>query len=410
MKINICMLLGLRYEEKMRIAPQIEIASYITNFGHDVTWILASEEQKEFQEPTFNDVRVFVVPCKYKGNGFLRFISKALYAVRRMRFVFKNFRNEEYNMIFVRDGIFDGLLALYLKRRYKVPFVFEMSNPIEQGWETRKLYLNPKYFWYLISKIDAHLTMHILHKADLVLPTTKWMKEDFADKGIERSKMMPYPNGIDTSRFSDVDGKEIRRRYGLEDSKMVIYVGTMQKERYLDVLIHAFSKVRENRENVKLLMVGDGTDKSNLEELAGEIGIEDNVVFTGQVYSHEIPNFIATADVGVSPVPPLAFYKLSSPIKMFEYMALGKPVVANEEIPEQKEVLEESGGGILVKFEGESFANGIMELLKNPESAKEMSWKGHEWVVKNRSYETLAHRLEERYFEVLKKIQENRYI
>jgi len=401
MKINVCMLLGLRYDPKMRIAPQIGIASYITNFGHDVTWILSSEEIKEFRETTFNDVRVFVVPCRYK-KGLLKVVSKILYAFRRMRFVFKNFKKEEYNMIFVRDGIFDGLLALHIKRRYKIPFVFEIVNPLEQSWEIRKIYYSKhKCFWYFVSKIEAYLTMHILHKADLVLPTTKRFKEYLAKKGIERSKMMPYPNGIDMRRFSSAGGEEIRKRYRLEDSNVIIYVGTMEKERYLDVLIHAFSKVREKKENVKLLMVGDGRDKTNLEKLANDLRIRGDVIFTGQVYFDGVPNFIAAADIGVSPVPPLDFYKLSSPIKMFEYMAMGKPVVANEEIPEQEEVIRESGGGILVKFEDESFAEGIIKLLDNPDEAKERGKRGHEWVVKNRSYENMARQVEKKYYELL---------
>ena len=401
MKINTCMLLGLRYDPKMKIPSQIGIASYITNFGHDVTWILSSEKKKKVLETTFNEVRVFAIPCRY-SKGLLKVITKALCAFRRMNFVFKNFKQERYNMIFVRDGMFDALLALYLKRRYKIPFVFEMSNPLEQSWEFHKFYSKHKYFWYFISKINAYLAMHALHKADLVLPTTRWMKEDFAKKGIKRAKMMPYPNGIDINRFSNVDGGEIKKRYDLNDSKVAVYVGAMDKLRHLDRLIHAFSKVKKERGKVKLLMVGEGTDKTNLEKLANDLGIKDDVIFTGQVYSYEIPNFITSADIGVSPVPPLDFYKLSSPIKIFEYMAMGKPMVANEEIPEQKEVIEESGGGILVKFEEESFADGIMELLDNPERAKEMGEKGHEWVIKNRTYEILARKLEERYFELLR--------
>ena len=402
MKINICMLLGLRYDLEMRIVPQIGIASYIINFGHDVTWVLSSEEKKEIQKTAFNNVRVFVVPCRY-SEGLLKIITKILYAFRRMRFVFKNFKKEKYNMIFVRDGIFDGLLALHIKRRYKVPFVFEMSNPIEQNWETRRVYQKHNFLGYFISKIDAYLMMHILRKADLVLPTTKWMEDDFAKKGIESSKMIPYPNGIDLDRFSNANGKEIRKRYGLEDSKVTVYVGTMEKERHLDVLIQAFLKVKKSREEVKLLMVGNGRDKSNLERLANDLGIKDDVIFTGQVSPYKIPKFIDASDIGVSAVPPLGFFKLSSPIKMFEYMAMGKPVVANEEIPEQKEVIEKSGGGILVKFEEESFAEGIIELLDDPERAREMGKQGQEWVVKNRSYNILARKLERKYFEVLKR-------
>ena len=147
-------------------------------------------------------------------------------------------------------------------------------------------------------------------------------------------------------------------------------------------------------------MVGDGNDKSNLERLVKDLGIKDDVVFTGQVYFHEVPNFIAAADIWVSPIPPLDFFKLSSPIKMFEYMAMGKPVVANEEIPEQKEVIQESGGGDLVKFENNAFTEGIIKLLDNPGMAEEMGKKGKEWVERNRSYDVLAHQLEKRYFEL----------
>ena len=399
-RINVCMLFGLQYKEKMLIPPQIGIASYITNFGHDVTWILSSEEIKEVQETTFNDIRVFVVPCRY-SEGFLKVITKAVYAFRRVKFVSKNFKKENYNLIFIRRSIFDELLALYLKRRCNIPFVYQMENPIEQSWETHNFYSKHKYFWFFISKIKAHFTMHTLRKADLVLPISKWLKEDFVKKGIERRKMMPFPEGIDPNRFSNTNEREIRKRYRLENSKVVIYVGTMDKMRHLDVLIHAFSKVRANKENVKLLMVGDGTDKSDLERLANDLGIKEAVIFTGQVYYDEVPNYIAAADVGVSAVPPRDFYKLSSPIKLFEYMAMAKPVVANKEIPEQKEVIQESGGGILVKFEDESFANGIMELLNDSERVKEMGRKGREWVLENRSYEVMAREVEKRYFELL---------
>jgi glycosyltransferase involved in cell wall biosynthesis len=398
-RINICMLLELQYAEKMNIYPTHEILSYIINFGHDVTWVLSSEEIKEVLETTFNDVRVFVVPCKYCG-GLFKVVTRALNVVKRMRFVLKNFKDERYNMILVRNDVFDAFLALYIKRRYKIPFVFEKDNPIEQSWETRKFYSKHKYFCYFSTKINAYLTMQIMHKADLVLPISKWLKDDFVKKGIERRKMMTFPEGIYPNRFLDRNEKEIRKREGLEDSKAVIYIGTMDKMRHLDVLIHAFSKVRAGKK-VKLLLVGDGTDKPNLERLASELGIDDDVVFTGRIPFEEVPNFIAVANVGVSAVPPLDIYKLSSPIKILEYMAMAKPVVANEEIPDHKEIVEESGGGILVKFEAESFAEGIIELLNNPARAEEMGRMGRKWVVKNRSYEILARRLEERYLKLI---------
>lgn len=402
-KIYVLMLLWRLFGEKMRIDPQMGIASYITTFGHDVSWVLVSEGIKEIQETTLTDVNVFVVPYSPYSGSFLNIVKKVLSGFRRLSFEFKIFKQGRYNMIFVRGEIFNGLLALYIKRRYNVPFVFEIVNPPEQNWETRKIYFSKhKYILYFFSKIEAYLTKYILFRADLILPTTQWMLEDLVKRGIERSKMMPFPNGIRIEGFLSGKEEEIRNKYELEDSNVIIYVGTMEKERHLDVLIQAFLKVKENRQNVKLLMLGDGRDKSNLEKLAKNLGIKEDVIFTGQVYFQEVPNFIAAADIGVSPIPPRDFFKLSSPIKMFEYMAMGKPVVANEEIPEQKEVIEECCGGILVKFEAESFARGIIELLNNSEKAKVMGNRGREWVVNNRSYAILARRLEEKYFEILR--------
>ncbi len=82
---------------------------------------------------------------------------------------------------------------------------------------------------------------------------------------------------------------------------------------------------------------------------------------------------------------------------MIEYMAMAKPVVANEEIPEHREVIEQSGGGILVPYTPESFAEAIIELSDNPEKAAEMGQRGREWVLKNRTNEILARQVEAKY-------------
>lgn len=402
MKINICMLFELRYDPRMLVVPHIGVVSYITNFGHDVTWVLPSGGAKEVRKETLDGISVFAVPYRSR-EGILEYVSKTVYALRRARFVAGLFKQERYNIVFAGDCIFDALLALYIKRRYNVPFVLELGNPVEQDFEFHKVYHpNHKHLWHLISKINVYLLMHALRNADLVLPISKWLKEDFIKKGIGASKILPLPEGMDADRFSDADGNTIRREYNLDGSGVVVYVGTIDKMRHLDTLIHAISEVKKRGSGVKLLMVGDGDDKTDLERLACELGISDDVVFTGQVYSDEVPNFIAAADIGVSPVPPFDFYKFSSPIKLFEYMAVRKPVVANKEIPEHEEVIRKSGCGVLVQFTGESFAEGIIKLLDDPEMAEEMGEKGYKWGVMNRSYETTARGVEKRCLGLLK--------
>ncbi len=397
------MLLWLRYGEKTETYPTHEILSHLTRFGHRVTWIVSSEEADEIQETTFNCARVFVIPCRYDKTP-LKIIGRALYAIRRASFILSNFKHERYDLILVRDDLFDGLLALYIKWRHRVPFVFEMSIPVEQSWETRRFYSNKRKLQRIVSEIEARLIVLILRNADLILPISRWLKDDLVRKGVDRSKITPLPEGVDPGRFlnRDMGAVAVRDKYGLGGFKIVIYVGTMDKMRHPDVLIHAFSRVRASRGDVKLLMVGDGTGRADLEKLADELGIGDDVIFTGYVHFGEVPDFIAAANLGISAVPPLDFYKVSSPIKMLEYMAMAKPVVANEEIPDQKEVMGASGGGILVRFDSESFADGIIKLLDNPDRAEEMGRNGRDWVAENRSYDVIARELENGCLEVLK--------
>ena len=166
-------------------------------------------------------------------------------------------------------------------------------------------------------------------------------------------------------------------------------------------MIRTFLLVLRRRTDTKLLMVGEGTARNNLETLAVRLGIRKNIVFTDRVPQSEIPDYIAAAEIGVSPIPPLTFYKFSSPIKMVEYMASAKPVVANEEIPDHKEALEKSGGGLLVPFRPEAFADAILHLLDNPQKAVEMGERGRKWVMQYRSFDVLARQLEKRYLQII---------
>jgi len=406
MKLNVCMLFPLLYEPNMRVAPQIGICSYITRFGHEVTWVISSEKDCQPKQFFFSGVKVYVTPYHhYLPGDFIlaKIFNHIPYAFKRMRLILKIFREEKYNLIFVREDVFDGLVAAYIiKRKYKVLFVFQLPNPIEQYWETYEAEpKSPKFLYYLVARFIGFIATRLLHESDLILPISKWLKDHLIEQGIKGSKIMPVSSGVDIEAFLNKEGKDIRKRYDLSNSKVIIYVGTLDKARGLKVLIQAFSKVKQKNEGVKLLVIGRGSDEQHLKRLATKLGIKNDVVFTGRVPQPEVPDFIASADIGVAPGPPLSFYKVGSPIKMFEYMAMAKPVVANEEIYEQKEVLEQSRGGILVPFTPEAFAKAIIELLDNPEKAAEMGRRGREWVVKNRNYEILARQVEKRYLELL---------
>jgi glycosyltransferase involved in cell wall biosynthesis len=409
-KLDLCMLFNLPSNAvtiELGPASRKGVTTYLTNFGHNVTWVMVIPGQgtNNLQQFHSGSICVLAIPytCFFNNYSLIgKFFNAALNAPKRMRCILKIFKQGKYNLLYVKGDILDGLIAIYVKRKYRIPLIFD-SEPLGMVWEVYKIKSRgPKFLPYLIAKIHDSLTTYIMKKADLITPSSKWFGEVLAQKGISEHKLMPYPNGVDVAAFSNKDGKNIREKHQLSDSQIIVYIGTLDKARNLSVLIQAFSKVKKHKKKVKLLMVGEGSDRGNLQALARELEIGEGVIFTGQVPGSEVPNFIAAADIGVSPILPLACYKIGSPLKIFEYMGGGKPVIANEEIFDQKEVLEQSSGGILVPYTPEAFADAMIELLNNPERAAEMGRRGRQWVVENRSHEVLARQMEAKYLQLLK--------
>jgi glycosyltransferase involved in cell wall biosynthesis len=110
--------------------------------------------------------------------------------------------------------------------------------------------------------------------------------------------------------------------------------------------------------------------------------------------------YIQQATVCLSPLRPNPILDAGTPTKVIEYMAFNKVVVANRH-PDQSKLLEESGAGYAVEYESDAFAQAVIELLRDPESARRMGARGREYVRRHRSYAALTDALEARYLELL---------
>lgn len=406
-KLNILILLPDRYDPGMPARPAVMgvYGDCLAKMGHDVTWIMCAQRGvEEVVEETFENVRIVAIP--YDRGSFLlsRLFFKLLFLWKEKSLLSTMLRKGEgAGIIQARNSIIKGILAIYLKRKFKIPFVFQYSFPFSGAWFQRYR-LGYGRIFYVMARLERVMSAFIMKRADLVLPISQWMLEDLAGKGIPRQKMMPLPLAVNPELFSpSVSGETVRTKYDLGNSSVLLYLGAMDKLRQLDILLYMMAQLKQAKRSTRLLLVGDGDDRSRLDNLTYELGLTDDVIFTGQVPYFEVPQFIAAADIALSPVPPLDLYKVSSPCKLFEYMAVAKPVVANHEIPEHKEVLEHSGGGILVPFASGAFASGVIELLDDTDRAAEMGRRGREWVLQNRTYDILARQVEERYMTLVRR-------
>jgi glycosyltransferase involved in cell wall biosynthesis len=400
LKLKICLLLEDYYSPDMPSRPAVtEIyGKYFPDLGHKVVWISPSLINKRISYTNYNKALVYIIPFSYRMNILVKSYLSFIYYLKEFYLLKRLFNEEPFDIIQVRNNVFNGIIALYFKKKYNIPFAFQYTFP-KNFLKMNQLDNRPHYLVYCFMEL---LNQYIIKNSDVVFPISISMKNKLIDDKVLESKLMPLPMGVNSELFSlKEDCSYIKDKYKLENDCIILYVGSLDKLRSLGLIIESFSKVLINNFNTKLLIVGDGSDKSNLNNLSIKLGIEKNVIFTGQVPYFEIPYFISVADICLSPIPPLEIYKVSSPTKLFEYMSIGKPIVSNKEIPEQMTVINESGCGLLVEFNSDSFADGIIKLLTDPKKSKEMGRKGYEWVTKNRSYKNMSLNLEKKYIELV---------
>ena len=182
--------------------------------------------------------------------------------------------------------------------------------------------------------------------------------------------------------FKPLNNQDMKMKY--EDYFVIIYVGGMSEERGILELLKAVHKVSETHPLVKLLLLGNFGSRDFEDKCTGYVKLNDlneNVDFLGFVTHTEIPKYIGAADVGTVLLHPTTrFIKTAYPIKLFEYMICGKPVIASN-LPAMGEIVKNAGCGILVNpINIEEIAEAIVSLIEHPEEAKRMCETGRRAV------------------------------
>src|SRR5262249_9507663 len=149
------------------------------------------------------------------------------------------------------------------------------------------------------------------------------------DGGIAPERVRILPNAVDTERFCpDVDGIPIRRRLNLEGQLVIGFAGTFKPWHGLDLLLEAFGTFHTMAPSSHLLLIGDGPLKASMDDMVRRAGLEQAATFVGSIAHEEMPTYLAAVDIAIAPYPALdSFYY--SPLKLFEYMAMGRAIVAS---------------------------------------------------------------------------------
>jgi glycosyltransferase involved in cell wall biosynthesis len=154
------------------------------------------------------------------------------------------------------------------------------------------------------------------------------------------------PNGVDTEAFRYLPSKvDTRSRFGLPpEARIALFIGVLRPWHGVDVAIRALGRLAT--QDLMLVIVGDGAMRPELEQLAGHEGVAERVRFIGQLDHTDVPALLAAGDVALAPYPAMSDFSFS-PLKLYEYLAAGVPVVASD-IGQIREVLGAGSYGTLV--------------------------------------------------------------
>jgi glycosyltransferase involved in cell wall biosynthesis len=230
--------------------------------------------------------------------------------------------------------------------------------------------------------------------ADIVTCTTRAFADTVAERGVGPEKRRLLPNGADVELFRPLPREnDHAAAYGFGDRLVVTYSGLLGIKHGLETVLEA-AELLADREDVVFFLRGEGPRRAALEERVRELGLE-NVIFGGEVPIEEVPYLLARSDVCVTNLLPDAYLDKIVSVKVFEYLACEKPVVAGLR-GEGARVLEESGGGIAVEpGDAQAMATAVRELLDSPDRRAEMGKAGRRYVEEHNSRAAIATRLEE---------------
>lgn len=385
-----------------RVDVAVLFGMKLTARGYVIDWLLQSEADCAY-------------PCIKKWAGGKAWVAATdNRSLRRHRLkkhflkifnelkVFSLARRNGYQIIQVKDDFLSALPAVIAAKRNRCKFVYWLSYPFPEAniHEAKTgvaryplLYLfRGHFFKFLLYRI-------ILPAADHVFVQSEQMKKDIASKGIGTAKISPVPMGVDIEKIPYLPSDFSKSTEKSNRVKTVLYLGTLNKVRRMDFLIRAFALVLDQHPRAKLFLIGGGEDPSDeliIKEEMRRLGVSEAVIMTGFLPMRDAWEYVRNADVCVSPFYPTFILNSTSPTKLVEYMAMGKAVVANDH-PEQRLVIEESGGGICVPYQEKIFADAIAYLLTHPEKACEMGKKGRAYVERFRSYDVIAGQVDREY-------------
>ena len=297
----------------------------------------------------------------------------------KLRPIFKLIKDYDIKIIHahkIGSNLWGSLISRYLK----IPVIAHYHG---NAYEIRKS------TFFIANKLIGKLSNEIIAVSEHL------MNNLIKSQGFDSSKITIIHNSVDYRRYEIDADKDLKKSFGLSSgSKIVGIVGALTEVKNHALLLKAAREVISRKRNVYFLIVGEGPQRRSLEELAVELGIKDNCIFSG--FRNDIPQILSIIDIGV-----LTSHTEGLPLSLIEYMSASKPVVSTD-VGGVCELVEDRVNGFLVpRDDYKMLAQKTLELIDNTKLAHDMGIRGHDKVKENFSEQVMMRKIQNVYEKVL---------
>lgn len=347
------------------------IVSALRTLGHEV--VIVGPSKKELGSVGTNVKYLSLI--KYHSPKFIFELLQIGYNIisyRKLRQAIKEFGPD---FIYERYALYD-FSGVWAAKKFTTPLILEVNTPYAYAWS--------KYYRVYFPNLARRIEQRILNAASRVITVTGVQKKFLGEcHHVDLGRISVSHNAINPSNFSPPSKSNQEANNELINTPITVgFVGTMNRWQGIPVFKDVIPRVLTERNNVIFLMVGDGEYRNDLEKIIESKGLTDRVTFTGRVEHARIPELVQKMDITLLPDS----NKYGSPMKIFEYMAMGKAMVVPRVGPVEEVVEKDVTGLIIDPGNVDSMVSATLKLVDSEQLRLELGGKAREYVISNHTW------------------------
>lgn len=283
---------------------------------------------------------------------------------------------------------FCGWAGVWVSRLKRVPFVLEIRDIWPESIAAVGAMRNGKRVRFL-----KWLEQRMYRAADHIVAVGTGYRDQISPKVPEmREQISVIPNGVDGEQYPPQPPNDaFLQRYGLLDKFVCSYVGTTGMAHGLDVVVRAAKRLRQHgREDIAFMIVGDGATRPALEAQIAAEGLEDYVVLTGRLPKHQMATVLASSDCCLIHLRGTELFATVIPSKIFETMAMQRPMIMGVRGPAREIVMEAGAGTPMTPESDEELFEIVTGLADDRDAVAEMGLDARRFVLEHYNRDDLA--------------------